>query len=176
METVFPRIHLHLIDERFKAYRWNYILQSLAATFILFLVLFLEDAAERAVIIAAIGSTTFILFVMPRSTAAGTRHVLGGHLIAVIIGGALAAFSTSTIGQSLLNISPLIFEMEAAFAVGLSVLAMAATNTEHAPAAGTALGVVVHTFSWGLVLFVLSSVVLLTIGHRLFRPWLRDLL
>ena len=47
------------------------------------------------------------------------------------------------------------------------VLVMAVTNTEHAPAAGTALGIVVHEFSWALVIFVATSVLVLAAIHRL---------
>ena len=66
--------------------------------------------------------------------------------------------------------------MEAALAVAVSIFLMAATNTEHAPAAGTALGVVIQDYSWELVLFVVSSVVILSFVHTLIRPRLRDLL
>ncbi len=60
--------------------------------------------------------------------------------------------------------------------MGLCIFLMAATDTEHAPAAGTALAVVVQGFSWALVFFVASSVVVLSLIHRLLRPHLRDLL
>ena len=39
-----------------------------------------------------------------------------------------------------------------------------------------ALGVVIQDYSWELVLFVVSSVVILSFVHTLIRPRLRDLL
>ena len=52
---------------------------------------------------------------------------------------------------------------------------MAATNTEHAPAAGSALGIVAAGVSWGLVLLLVVSVVSLAAIHRVLLPWLDDL-
>jgi CBS domain-containing membrane protein len=52
---------------------------------------------------------------------------------------------------------------------------MAATDTEHPPAAGTALGVVAHRFDWGLVLFVTVAVLILAAVHRALRSKMLDL-
>jgi CBS domain-containing membrane protein len=62
-----------------------------------------------------------------------------------------------------------------AAAVGSAMLMMAATNTEHPPAAGTALGVVIAGFSWRLALGVAVGAVVLAIIHTVLRPVLRDL-
>lgn len=40
------------------------------------------------------------------------------------------------IGQRLLEDTPLVLSVEAAIAVGVTILIMAVTNTEHGPAAG----------------------------------------
>jgi len=126
--------------------------------------------------IAAIGSTSFVLFVTPHSLTANPRHVIGGHLVALLVGSAFAVFSGTPVGQNLLAQMPLVLDVEAALAVALSIFLMAATDTEHAPAAGTALGVVVHGFDWGLILFVVSSAIMLSFVHTMLRPRLRDLL
>lgn len=42
---------------------------------------------------------------------------------------------------------PFLFDVEAALGVSLSIFFMAASDTEHAPAAGTALAMVVQGFS-----------------------------
>jgi len=131
---------------------------------------------HRVVMIAAIGSTSFVLFVTPHSSTANPRHVIGGHLVALVVGSAFAVFSGTPVGQNLLAQIPLVLDVEAALAVALSIFLMAATDTEHAPAAGTALGVVVHGFGWGLILFVVSSAIMLSFVHTMLRPRLRDLL
>ncbi len=64
----------------------------------------------------------------------------------------------------------------AAVAVGLTIFLMVVTNTEHAPAAGTTLGLIVHTYSWTMPVFVLSSVTILSIIRLALRPYLKNLL
>lgn len=166
-----------ILDPKVKRNVRPYLFQCFLASVALLLVLWLEGAhLARAVIIAAIGSTTFILFVTPHSRSAVPRRVIGGHLIGLVIGGTLAAFGATEAGRRLLLEVPFLFDVEAALAVGLSAFVMAVTNTEHAPAAGTALGMVAHDYSWGLVLFVTSSVIMLCLVHTMLRPHLRDLL
>jgi hypothetical protein len=62
-----------------------------------------------------------------------------------------------------------------ALAVGCSIFVMAISNTEHPPAAGTALGMVIAGFSWRLGLGALIGVSILSLIQRLLRPWLIDL-
>ena len=151
--------------------------QCSLAFFALLVVLLVEEVGlHRVVMIAAIGSTSFVLFVTPHSSTANPRHVIGGHLVALLVGSAFAVFSGTPVGQNLLTQVPLVLDVEAALAVALSIFFMAATDTEHAPAAGTALGVVVHGFGWELILFVVSSAIMLSFVHTLLRPRLRDLL
>ncbi|MBI4197533.1 MAG: HPP family protein [Chloroflexi bacterium] len=172
-----PNVHVnvHLVDRRFRHHLRPYLFQSLAAAAILFLVLAIQDVGTHAVIIAAIASTTFILFFMPHRSAARPRKVLGGHGWGLVVGGTIAFIASSAIGQTFGEVAPYAFELEAALAVGLTVLAMVATSTEHAPAPGTALGLVVAPFQWGIMLFVIVSVGLLVLAHSLLRRWLRDL-
>ena len=149
----------------------------LSRIFALLAVLLVEEVGlHRVVMIAAIGSTSFVLFVTPHSSTANPRHVIGGHLVALLVGSAFAVFSGTPVGQNLLTQIPLVLDVEAALAVALSIFLMAATDTEHAPAAGTALGVVVHGFGWGLIVFVVSSAIMLSFVHTMLRPRLRDLL
>ena len=62
-----------------------------------------------------------------------------------------------------------------ALAVGLSIFLMVVTNTEHPPAAGTALGIVGHAWSYQVVIFVLLCAIGLAIVRRLLRSRLKDL-
>ena len=166
-----------MLDPKVKRNPRPYIFQCSLAFFALLVVLLVEEVGlHRVVMIAAIGSTSFVLFVTPHSLSASPRHVIGGHLVALLVGSAFAVFSGTPVGQNLLTQIPLVLDVEAALAVALSIFLMAATDTEHAPAAGTALGVVVHGFGWGLILFVVSSAIMLSFVHTMLRPRLRDLL
>ena len=66
--------------------------------------------------------------------------------------------------------------MMAALSVGTGMFAMAITNTEHPPAAGTALGLVIHGWSWSAVVFILSSALALSLMRLALRPRLINLL
>ena len=56
----------------------------------LFLVLLVEDALIEVAIVVAVASTAFTIFVYPNSIASTPRRVLGGHIIAVLSGAAMA--------------------------------------------------------------------------------------
>ena len=166
-----------MLDPKVKSNPRPYVFQCSLAFFALLVVLLVEEVGlHRVVMIAAIGSTSFVLFVTPHSSTANPRHAIGGHLVALVVGSAFAVFSGTPVGQNLLAQVPLVLDVEAALAVALSIFLMAATDTEHAPAPGTALGVVVHGFGWGLILFVVSSAIMLSFVHTMLRPRLRDLL
>ena len=78
--------------------------------------------------------------------------------------------------ESLVQDSRYLTDFMAAVSVGLGILLMAATNTEHPPAAGTALGLVVHGLSWSAVVFILSSSLALSLVRVALRPRLINLL
>lgn len=161
-----PRAETNLIvDAKFKASWKNYVLQSLLATLAL-LVTLLAFNLRQAAIITSIGATVFIVFAMPDRPSARPRHVIGGHLIGIISGSLLSFVPHPSPAATIVVYS---------LAVGLSVFLMSVTDTEHPPAAGTALSVVIDGFSFDLVLALLISVVLLALLHRLLRPLLKDL-
>ncbi|MEE8471837.1 MAG: hypothetical protein V3S82_01580, partial [Dehalococcoidia bacterium] len=57
-----------LFDRKFREAAPNYIFQSLAATATTLVVMLLFDVVAHAAIVAALGSTAFIIFAMPHST------------------------------------------------------------------------------------------------------------
>jgi CBS domain-containing membrane protein len=120
--------------------------------------------AARAVLVVAVASTAFVLFITPASASATPRHVLGGLLLALLIGSILVLAAETQIADQWLPDVPRLFAIYAAVGVGASMFAMAATDTEHPAAAGTALGVVAHGFDWNLILFVTTAVIMLTVG------------
>ena len=52
---------------------------------------------------------------------------------------------------------------------------MVTTDTEHPPAAGTALGIALTGFSFDVALAMITSVVILAAIHYFFKPYLKDL-
>ena len=53
---------------------------------------------------------------------------------------------------------------------------MVVTNTEHPAAAGTALGLVIHDWTWSAVAFIMVSALVLSLIRIALRPRLVDLL
>ncbi len=92
-------------------------------------------------IITAIASSAFIIFMTPHSSMARPRRVVGGHFVGVLIGLAFAGM-LDLIGESLTT--TVVIDVFAAVAVGLSMLSMAATDTEHPAAAAPCWG-----WCWG---------------------------
>jgi len=126
-------------------------------------------------LVATLGSTVFILFIMHRSGTALLRYTLGGHLIALGVAPAITSLVSSGAGQCLVGDFSLLFEFESSLAVDLSMFFMAATDTEHPLAAGTALAGVTSGFTRELALFFVASVFGLVVVHRLLCSRMRDL-
>lgn len=142
---------------------WKYyLLQSLLATFILFVLVFLLGK-EKIVLISAIGATTFILFAMPTTVSAKTRNVIGGHLI---------GFASGAIFYFL----ALPYFIEYPFAVGIAIFLMVALDVEHPPAAGTALAVVINEVSREAFITVMLSALVLSQCRYYLRNYLKDLI
>ena len=64
----------------------------------------------------------------------------------------------------------------AALSVGVGIFGMVATNTEHPPAAGTALGLMIHGWSASAVAFIILGAITLPAVRILLRPRLVNLL
>ena len=153
-----------------KQYWRNYVFQSLLATVALFCVLIFLEQGEQ-VIVASLGATAFVVFALPNSFTAQPRNVIGGHLVGLACG---------FVGYWLLSIlpNPDQFIAEAgihAFAVGLAMFIMVVIDTEHPPAAGTALGAAIGGPGERLIISVLFFSIVFTVIRLLARKHLRDL-
>lgn len=94
------------------------------------------------------------------------RHWDGGHLVGFFSGGLCSLIPHSFFWQELTVYT---------LAVGLSIFIMVVIDTEHAPASGTALGVAISGFSMSALIGLLTSVLVLSLVHHFFKPYLRDL-
>ena len=170
------RLEGHLIDRRFRRHWRNYIIQCGLAALALLIVLLVVDVVLQAAIVVAIAATAFIVFVAPHSMASTPRRVIGGHVVALIVGTAFSLlYLMPGFGEHIVG-SHFAADVIAVFSVGLSILLMVLTNTEHPPAAGTALGLVIGGWAPSAVLFVLLGALILSAVHRLLRPHLTNLL
>lgn len=101
--------------------------------------------------------------------------MLGGYLIAIIIGSLFYSFTTLSILEHLPISIKTIYIVFGAMAVGFTIFAMVVTDTEHAPAAGMSLGLVLNTWDYKTLLFVVMAVFMLALIRYLFRSVLIDL-
>ena len=149
------------IKDKFKRLWKYYILQSsLAACVLLILVLILGK--DRMVVISAMGATSFIVFAMPKSVSAQTRHVIGGHLVGLASG-------------TIFYFTPLSYLVEYPLAVGIAICIMVALDVEHPPAAGTALAVVINEVSPHVFVTIMVSALVLSQCRYYLRHYLNDL-
>ncbi len=156
---------LERIRAEFRRHWQHYVFQSFLATATMAVVLIVLTL-QNAVVVASLGATTFIVFAMPNNITAKPRNVIGGHLVGLVVGSLFSLIPHAT--QSSLIIV-------AAGAVGLSIFIMVVIDTEHPPAAGTALGMVISGFSWSVTIAVITAVVLFSLVHHFFRKYIKDL-
>ena len=166
------RGRFHLVDSRFKGKRRDYVRQTAIATGALVLILTAQDLLTNAALFAALASTAFVLFLMPHSITATPRHAVGGHLVSASIG---VLFSLVIAGISG-GTHSFTSDVLAAASVGVAMLAMALSDTEHAPAAGSALGFAITDFDWVLYVVLIASVVGMTLIQQFMMPRLREIL
>ncbi len=146
-----------------RLYWKHYVFQSIAAAVTIFAVFLI---LPYEVMVASIGATTFVVFAMPKNITAQPRNVIGGHLVGLVCG-----TLCSLIPHQLFVLSIIIYSC----AVGLSIFVMVITDTEHPPASGTALGTAIMGYSIKTIITVIVSAIILSVVHRLFRSYLRDL-
>lgn len=150
------------IKSKFKKLWRYYILQSLLAAIVVF-VLILVLGKYKLVLVSAMGATTFIVFATPQTISAKTKNVIGGHLIGLFSG-------------SIFYFTMMPYFIEYPLVVGLAILLMIILGLEHPPAAGTALAVVINEVSLleAFIIVMLSAVILSQCRYYL-RNHLKDL-
>jgi CBS-domain-containing membrane protein len=174
IQAVRHRKAFRWIDPKF-THSWRaYVGQSAIAAGLLWIVLLTEDIIANGVVIAAIASSVAIVFLVPHSVASAPSRILGGHLAAVV-----AAYVVVSIGLGVPGSvagAAWFVDLSGALSLGLVVLLMAVTNTEHPPAAGSALGLAVRHTPLEAVLFIITAAVIVAAARVVLAPRLRNLL
>ena len=141
----------------------------------LIILCFVEILTQTA-IVAALGASTFIVFAMPNSRTAGPRRLIGGHVVGIICGIACYYLFNGGLFNDVAEKYDIVIWFSYALSVVLSLFFMAITDTEHPPAASTALGIAAFGVSWETILFVISFAVFLSMARWVLRRWLIDLI
>ena len=170
---------MKLFDLKFRKNFTYYIFQSVLAIISLLFILFFLDVVTHTAIIASLGATVFIVFAIPKNKTARSRNIIGGHLIGTIIGFLCSHFASTinfTFHLQYINGDPLQKIILPAIGVGLVTFLMVVFDTEHPPAAGTTLGIIIQGWNYSTFLVILITTILLSIFHQLLNPWMKDLL
>jgi len=166
---------MQIIDDKVRTHLGNYIFQCFLATLTLLAVLIFLNVLTETAIIAALGASAFIVFTMPNMYSSDPRRLVGGYIIGIVVGVIFYFISTSDPAKVLLlneNTSLIFF---GALAVGASILLMTITNTEHAPAAGISLGLVINQWTNITILFILGAILWMAVVRKILKPYLIDL-
>ncbi len=123
-------------------------------------------------IVAALGATTFMIFTMPHRVSTRARYVIGGYTMGALAG-ILATLAFKTQAPQTLALETFLV---GAITVGVASLLMVVTNTEHPPAAGFALALILQPWDFGTLAYVLTWVCFLSVAKRCLKRYLIDLL
>ena len=177
---VSRRLHLPLFVElynvQFFQLKGRYLWQSAIAALVMLLVLLLVDSVADAILAAGLGSSAVIIFVHPNSSSAALRHLVGGHILGMAVGvsSALILFHSGWLPIPA-DVSHWAADVGAAITLGLVILVMSITDTEHPPAAATGLGFALESLEVTALLLFVGGVLLLAASKVVFRRSLRDL-
>lgn len=162
---------MRLIDEKFRRSPARFLAQSSLAFAAVAIIAVYLGAATNGAVVAALGASAFIVFATPEHDTAQPRRLVGGHCVCIAIG----FLCSMPLRFGVVFRTPTSVGLLAAAAVGLSILAMTVSDTEHPPAAGNALAFAISARGANHVLFILGAVACLALIHRFLRKWLRDL-
>jgi len=161
----------------------HFLLQVLFAIIFMVFVLVLMSLDSKSQILWALGagalaSSTFIIFTIPQSISAEPRRVVGGYLIAIIIGIGIHFLLTHVLhiisGHfAIENIQ--IFWVSAAISIGLAMISMVLLDCQHPPAAGISIVLVLNIQEYYTVAVIILSVIALALIRYFFRNYLINL-
>ncbi len=140
------------------------------------IILTFVEVLTHTAIVTALAASTFIVFAMPGSRAAAPRRLIGGYIVGIICGLLCYYIFNGGLLQEAAERHDIVIWFAYALSVAVSLFMMTITNTEHPPAAATAMGIVAHGFTWQVVIFVVLFAVFLSLTKRLLKPWLKDLI
>jgi CBS-domain-containing membrane protein len=164
---------LSWIDAKFVHRPRIYLVQALLAGLALVGILIAEDALTNGAIVAAVASSVAIVFFVPHSVASSPFRLVGGHIAA--IAAALCTVGIMLLLPDAVAANQLAIHGLQGTALALVILFMTVTNTEHAPAAGTAFGLALSV-PLNSVIFIVSSTVILAIVRIVLYRRLHNLI
>jgi CBS-domain-containing membrane protein len=164
-----------LFDPAFRDNKLRYAGQCLIATLSVLATLLLLDTIEHTVTVASLGASTFIVFARPHHRQARPRALIGGYVIGTV-SGCLCSVASAGLSSAPLPVANTTLQtLFGALAVGLAFFGMVALQSEHPPAAGLALGLVINGWDLRTLAVVILGISSLAVIKTLTKPLLIDL-
>ena len=163
-------VRMHVIDPKFRSLWKNYVAQAfLAGVGALLAMLVFKVADSAAVVVASMASTAFVVFSLPSRAVATPRHVIGGHSVGILVGVGVHFLEAQFPEVPIVGFY--------ALSVTLAFFIMVVTDTDHAPAAGTAMGLVMLDAQPSLLLIasILGAASVFSVARVLLLKRLIDL-
>jgi CBS-domain-containing membrane protein len=140
------------------------LISGVGAMLAIALAAWLSMAMGQALLMAPLGASCFLMFVVPDNPVAQPRNVIGGHGVSALVGmTVMTLFGSAWWAMGL--------------GVGLAIVAMRLTQTNHPPAASDPLLVMLSPFGapgWGFVLMPVMAgaaiVVAVAVAFNRLRP------
>jgi len=165
-----------IVDKKVRKNLGRYLFQCALATFTILAVLLFFDVLKETALIASLGASAFVIFTMPTTYSSDPQRLLGGYAVGLAVGLLFYFFSTIADINLLFITETMSLIVFGALSVGMAIFIMTVTNTEHAPAAGIALGLVINNWTHMTIIFIVSAVLWLALIRRMLRPYLMDLI
>ena len=162
-------------DPGFAKYPWQFVFQAILAAVVMLVILAFVQSLSSAAIAAGLASSVVGVFINPSNRTARIRSVVGGHGVALLLGSVFSFILFLGPIEAFLSDQRILSNLSLAVAVGLAMLMMAITNSEHPPAAGTALGMASREFDLLVFFSIIGAVALLAVMKLVLRHHLRDL-
>ena len=123
------------------------MLQCGLATGTVLIILLFPNILFHTAILGALGASAFIVFTMPETRSARPRFLIGGYVVGIAVGCFCHMLSRSPWLLPLFLYPERARIVLGALSVGLAIFFMVITDTEHPPAAGVALGLVLNPWA-----------------------------
>ena len=165
---------MRFIDIRLRHHVGRYIFQCGLAALTVVLVLRFLDAVQQTAIIASIGASAFLVFAAPEAYSSRPRSLIGGYA-AGILTGVLCALTGRILGVTASADWGNELVILGGISVGLAIFGMSISDTEHPPAAGIALALVLNPWNVWTLAVISGAVLILTLVRILFGRLLYNL-
>lgn len=174
---------MNLFHKRTKIENLHLIWQSMIVFVIMFGFMYAAkkftnaDDALGAIGASSLGSSAFLAFVAHDTAMAKARRIISGYVIGVVVG-ILGSYTLFLVSHCI-GFHCLVGQYDvliAAATAAVTMITMVLFASEHPPAVGIAIGLVLRQWDFGILILVAITVIIIAVAKSILRPWLKNLL